>query len=104
VAFFNAWFPDPKVAEVAADIVTYFGRSGALLEAMALDPQAEHTCLAAFHHDPRVLLEHLEADLTDLRHLAEVVPEQACRALLSVEDGDVHLRILDAEGFDQSSM
>jgi radical SAM superfamily enzyme YgiQ (UPF0313 family) len=103
VGFFNSTFPDPAVASVAADIVTYYGRSGALLEAVALDPRGPHTCLATFHHDPLTLLEYLENGLTDLEHLAELMPERACQALLSVEDGDVQLRVLDAEGFGQSS-
>ena len=94
VAFFRSCFPDPAVAGVAADIVTYFGRSGALLEAMALDPQGTHICLAAFHHDPLALLEHLELGTTELEHLAEILPERACEARLFVEDGEVHLRIL----------
>jgi hypothetical protein len=97
VAFFGACFPDPVVAGVAADIVTYFGRSGTLLEAMALDPQGTHSCLATFHHDPMVLLEHLETGITELEHLAEALPKQACQARLFVEEGEVHLQILDAE-------
>jgi hypothetical protein len=97
VAFFSPCFPDAAVAGVAADIVTYFGRSGALLEAMALDPSDTHSCLATFHHDPMVLLEHLEAGLTGLEHLAEVLPKQACQARLFVEEGEVHLQILDTE-------
>ena len=97
VGFFNTCFPDPKVARVAADIVSYFGRSGALLEAMALNPQDTHTCLATFHHDPLALLEHLEAGLTELDHLAEVLPERACQARLLVENGDVQMQILSPE-------
>jgi hypothetical protein len=97
VAFFKACFPDSREAAVAADIVTYFGRSGTLLETMALDPEGEHSCLAEFHHDPQLLLEGLESGLTDLDHLAAVVPEHRCQALLFVEQGEVQLQILDAE-------
>ena len=97
VAFFGSCFTDLAMAGVAADIVTYFGRSGALLEAMALDPQGTHRCLAMFHHDPVVLLEHLETGLTELEHLAEVLPRRACQARLFVEEGEVHLQILDAK-------
>jgi hypothetical protein len=82
---------------VAADIITYFGRSGALLEAMALDPQGTHTCLATFHHDPLILLEHLESGLMELEHLAEVVPERVCQVRLFVEDGEVLWQILNPE-------
>ncbi len=38
VAFFNSCFSEREVAAIAADIVTYFGYSGALLEAAALNP------------------------------------------------------------------
>ncbi|MDR3682887.1 MAG: B12-binding domain-containing radical SAM protein [Geothrix sp.] len=97
VAFFSTCFPDPRVASVAADIVTYFGRSGNLLEALALDPQGTHSYLAEFHHDPMVLLGYLENGLTDLEHLAAILPEQACRAGLFVEDGEVQMQIPDTE-------
>ena len=97
VAFFASCFPDPAVAGVATDIVTYFGRSGALLEAEALDPPGTQSCLATFHHDPLVLLEHLEAGITELEHLAEALPERTCQARLFVEDGEVLLQILNPD-------
>jgi len=97
VAFFTSCLSDPREAAVAADIITYFGRSGALLEAMALAPQATHTCLATFYHDPLTLLEHLESGLTELAVLAEVLPGQSCQALLQAVDGEVELRILGPE-------
>ena len=97
VAFLAACFPDAKTGAVAADLVTYFGRSGALLEDAALDPEGTHVCEASFHHDPKALLDHLESGLTDLVALAEVLPEHPCRAALIVEEGEVHMQILDAE-------
>jgi hypothetical protein len=97
VAFFEAVIPDSAHAAVAADLVTYFGRSGALLEAEALDPEGEHSCVAAFHHDPLALLECLESGLTDLEHLASVLPEQPCQVQLVAADGEVHLQHLDPE-------
>ena len=96
-AFFASRFSEPREAAVAADIVTYFGRSGALLEAVALEPEGEHSCLVEFHHDPRLLLESLESGITELDHLAAVVPEHPCQALLFVEQGEVQLQVLDAE-------
>ena len=96
-AFFASRFSEPREAAVAADIVTYFGRSGALLEVVALEPEGEHSCLVEFHHDPRLLLESLESGITELDHLAAVVPEHPCQALLFVEQGEVQLQVLDAE-------
>ncbi len=93
--FFEAAIPDPAQATVAADLVTYFGRSGALLEAEALDPEGEHVCLASFHHDPMALLECLESGLTDLEQLASVLSEHPCQVRLGVEEGEIHLLLLD---------
>ena len=97
VAFLASCFPEVKAGAVAADVVTYFGRSGALLEAAALDPEGTHACEVSFHHDPHALLDLLETGLTDLIALAEVLPEHTCRAVLTVEEGEVHMQILDAE-------
>jgi hypothetical protein len=97
VAFLATCFPDAEAGAVVADVVTYFGRSGALLEAAALDPEGTHACEASFHHDPRFLLDHLESGLTDLVALAEVLPDHPCRALLQVEGDEVFLRILGTE-------
>jgi hypothetical protein len=96
-AFLMACFADPKVAAVAADLATYFGHSGALLEAAALDPEGTHACEATFRHDPRILLEHLESGPAELEALAAVLPEHPCRALLFVAEGEVLMQMLDAE-------
>ena len=107
VGFFTSCFHDGKEAATAADIVTYFGRSGALMEAIAPDspgtrehPQAwlrTQTCLATFHHDPRALLELLQSGLTDLEHLTCVLPGHPCQALLYMEGGEALLRIVSPE-------
>jgi hypothetical protein len=94
VAFLTSCFPDAKTGAVAADLVTYFGRSGALLEAAALDPEGTHACEVIFHHDPQILLDHLESGLTDLVALADVLPKHPCQAKLQVEGDEVFLRIL----------
>jgi len=96
-AFLASCFADSREAALAADIVTYFGRSGALLEAMALDPEGEHTFTASFHHDPLALLGLLESGITELEHLAAALPEQPCEALLFMAEGEVHMELLDAE-------
>jgi len=93
--FVGTSVPDPKVAAVAADLVTYFGRSGALLEAEALAPETEHACLVDFHHDPRALLGLLEAGLVDLDQLAEELTAAPCRARLSVVRGELILEVLE---------
>jgi hypothetical protein len=97
-AFFSTCFLDPREAAVAADIVTYFGYSGALLEGQnshGNPPEglpAQTSCLATFHHDPRALLEQLQSGITDLEHLACVLPARPCQAELYLEGGDALLR------------
>ena len=103
-AFFTSCFSERKEAAVAADIVTYFGHSGALMEAADRNPQGTlgsplerlrtQTCLATFHHDPRALLEQLEFGITELEHLACVLPDHPCQALLHQEGGETLLRIV----------
>ncbi|HEY3399670.1 MAG TPA: B12-binding domain-containing radical SAM protein [Geothrix sp.] len=104
VGFFATCFTDPGEAAVAGDIVTYFGYSGALMETAARNPLGPsattvdhlrtHTCLARFHHDPCALLEQLQAGVTELDHLAWVLPESPCHALLHLEGGEPLLSVL----------
>jgi hypothetical protein len=94
VAFLASCIADPKVAAVAADLVSYFGHSGALLEAAALQPEGTHTRLVSFRHDPQLLLEHLENGVSELDHLAALLPIQPCQARLQVEDGELLLGLL----------
>ncbi len=113
VGFLTSCFQEGKAAAVAADIVTYFGHSGALMEAIAPNPQGTleipqawlrtQTCLATFRHDPLALLEQLQSGLTDLEHLACVLPEHPCQALLYMEGGEALLRIVspaEAEAYE----
>ncbi|MBI5014041.1 MAG: radical SAM protein [Deltaproteobacteria bacterium] len=92
---------------IAADIVTYFGRSAELLESapgtsehaadgsvVVLDPRS---CRASFAHDPVALLERLDAGFTDLDELALLLPERPCEAVLSVQEGLVDLEILSEQ-------
>jgi hypothetical protein len=94
VAFFATCFSKQKEAALVADIITYFGHFGALLEAAALDPQSTHTRRASFQHDPRALLEHLESGITELEHLAAVLPEQACQVQFDLVAGEIVLELL----------
>ena len=96
VAFFDHCFQGRAEAPVAADLVTYFGRSGALLEA-AGGALPEVPCLASFHHDPQVLLELLEAGITDLGQLASLLPAHPCRARFELEDEEVCLHLIEAD-------
>lgn len=104
VGFFTSCLGDPKAASVAADIISYFGYSGALLEAVALEPQgatdrpmeasSRATRQVSFHHDPQALLELLESGITDLEQLVSALPDRPCQALLAVEGGEAVLEIL----------
>lgn len=101
VAFFRSCFSDPKQADVVADILTYFGYSGALIEAEAkavssLEKQT-HEHLATFHHDPTTLLEQLQAGITELEDLACVLPAKPCQALIQVEEGEIQLRVIGVD-------
>ena len=91
-AFVQACFEGGPEGAVAADLVTYFGRSGALLEAGG--PGPDGPCVATFHHDPRALLDLLYSGLTDLSALADHLPAHPCQAELSLEDGEIGLRLL----------
>ena len=97
--------PNPGLGTVAADIATYFGRSGALAEALRqpppvppaqagalrLNPQA---CFAAFNHDPEALLDQLGAGITELEDLTFMLPPLPCEALLYLHQGEPRLRTL----------
>lgn len=103
VAFFSACFPAPAEAALAADIIRYFALSGALLEGVA-EPASEplawlrtQTRMATFQHDPGLLLEHLEAGVTELAALAFLVPANPCRFLLYLAGEGLHCQELSAE-------
>jgi hypothetical protein len=96
--------PNPGLATVAADIATYFGRSGALAEAaLRLPPPLQtdtprltpHACFAAFNHDPEALLDQLGAGITELEDLTFMLPPRPCEALLYLDQGEPRLRTLE---------
>jgi hypothetical protein len=84
--------PNPAQGTIAADIATWFGRSAALAES-APGP-APRSCIAAFHHDPRALLDQLAAGITELEDLTFMVPPQPCEAVLFIHDGEPGVRTL----------
>lgn len=92
-AFFTTCLPDPKQGQVAADLVTYFGHAGALLEASA--PEDREPRVAAFHHDPRALLEQLRFGITELEDFACVLPPHPCRAQIYLEGGEPCIQLLE---------
>ena len=89
--FLASCFADAKEAAVASDLIKYFGYSGELLEEAAHHPGPR---LVAFHHDPAVLLENLEAGVTDLESLVCVLPNRACQVLFRMEDGELRWSVL----------
>lgn len=74
----------PEIAGLAADLIAYFGyveplRDGsptaapplAATQALVRNPCSR---FVTFHHDPQVLLQHLDCGITDLEELAFFVP------------------------------
>ena len=96
VAFFDQCFQGGSEGPVAADLVTYFGRSGALLEATSEALEAQ-PCLASFHHDPQLLLDLLGSGVTDLVQLASLLPAHPCRARFEREGEEVCLHLIEAD-------
>jgi hypothetical protein len=97
--------PNPRQGHVAADLATFFGRSGALAEAapaaprdsaagpLRLSPQA---CFAAFEHDPEALLAQLGAGITELEDLSFMLAAQPCEAIVYLRLGEPGVRTLSA--------
>jgi hypothetical protein len=84
--------PNPAQGRIAADIATWFGRSAALVEAALTEPGDAPTCRAAFHHDPRALLEQLAAGITELEDLTFMVPPGPCEVELYLDQGEPRIR------------
>ncbi|MDK2846735.1 MAG: hypothetical protein PWP34_88 [Desulfuromonadales bacterium] len=93
----------PVVADLAADVIAWFGYSSALLygeiEAASV-PEAPgrfhlnpHSCFVSFARDPEALLEKLEMGVTDLEVVALLVPEEAAEVLLYLHQGNVALGV-----------
>ena len=104
-SFLAARFQEPRhhagMGTVAGDLVTYFTCAAALAEGAdpapagpgwALSPQAR---LGSFQHDPRELLDQLNAGITELEDLSYVLPPAPCEVLLHGRDGAIRIRPLD---------
>ncbi len=90
----------PAMGSVAVDLITYFGIAAQLTEGAAtrvpappppglsLHPDAR---LATFRHDPAAILEQLACGITELEDLSYVVPEEPCKAVLHLRDGETRI-------------
>jgi hypothetical protein len=97
--------PNPRQGHVAADLATYFGRSGALAEAAPAEPRdgaagplrlSPQACFAAFEHDPEALLDQLGAGITELEDLSFMLPARPCEAIVYLHLGEPGVRTLSA--------
>jgi radical SAM superfamily enzyme YgiQ (UPF0313 family) len=81
---------------IARDIIGYFGYAAELLDAlsMAADRREPPSRRVAFNHDPREMLAQMEAGTISLEELVFSLPEKACEAVLSVNDGTIDIELL----------
>jgi len=80
---------DDLMGTIAADIVSYFGYSGELLES----PDGEAHRRVFFQHNPLELLAEMQAGNTNLEELVFCVATEPCQALLFLEDGEVVIQV-----------
>lgn len=95
-AFFHARFRDqgdPLLGALASDVIAYFGHSAAVMDGMDEDSETPHRDVP-FHHDPRVLMDQMEAGTTRLEDLAFCVPARPCEVDFCLGDRglDLHVR------------
>ena len=94
-AFFRTRFEgqdEPLQATLTADIIAYFGHAAAVLDGEDAHDETIHHAVF-FHHDPRVLLNQLEAGATRLEELVFSVPAHPCHVAFHVEQGELALRV-----------
>jgi radical SAM superfamily enzyme YgiQ (UPF0313 family) len=97
----------PIAADLASDVVAWFGYSSALLCGELGDmPVPESagrlyltpdSCFVSFARDPEALLEKLEMGVTDLEVVAMLVPDDSCEVLLYLHQGSVALGVFAAQ-------
>jgi len=89
---------DPLMGSIATDIISYFGYSADLMDAqpLASDRQGPPSRRVAFNHDPEDLLVQLQSGTTSLEEIVFSLPEKACEAVLSINDGMVCIQVLHA--------
>lgn len=94
-AFFHAKFQvqgDPLLGALATDVIAYFGHSTAVMDEAGEDPETLHRAVP-FHHDPRVLMDQMEAGTTRLEDLAFCVPARPCKVDFCLDDQGLELRV-----------
>jgi len=78
------------VGSLAADLITYFGHSAALMDGA----EATDSRLGAYGHDIEALVARLEAGQTDLEELALAVPAGPCEGRLRRDAGELSLEVV----------
>jgi len=86
---------NPLLGSIAVDIISYFGYSAKLLHTQTTNPDGRNqpSCRVTFNHDPIDLLTQMEAGTISLEELVFSLPEKACEAVLSINDGLVDIQI-----------
>jgi len=84
------------MGSIAADIISYFGYSAELMDARPLESEHQNppSRRVAFNHDPMELLAQMQAGTISLEELVFSLPEKACDAVISVNDGTVGVQVL----------
>ncbi len=94
-AFFQGRFEaqgEPLLGALATDVIAYFGHSANLLDETGEDSETLHRAVP-FHHDPRVLMDQMEAGTTRLEDLAFCVPARPCEVDFHLGDQGLELRV-----------
>jgi hypothetical protein len=85
--------PNPALATIAGDLVTWFGHSAALVDAFRQGGKPG-TREVHFQHDIEALLEQLSQGITELEDLTFMVPARPARALITIADGEPRLTLV----------
>lgn len=94
--FFAALFheqDEDRCGCLAADLISYFGYSAELMDAPGPELEGSDAPfrLVSFHHDPRELVDQLQAGTTNLEELALALDPSPCKARLCLHEGEVNL-------------
>ena len=83
------------LGSIAADIISYFGYSEELMDAppRESDLQDPPSRQVAFNHNPLDLLAQMEAGTTSLEELVFILPEDACNAVLFLNEGTIDIQV-----------
>ena len=83
------------MGSIAADIISYFGYSAELMDARPVESGSQNppSRRVAFNHDPVELLAQMQAGTISLEELVFSLPEKACDAAISVNDGTIGVQV-----------